>query len=72
MNFLTDAKIEISLTVAPDGGHDVKRTIIGSFGVIVLAILSTMKLEPDFARAVEIAVRVYNDPSMPIDLKTKP
>ncbi len=72
MNLLTDAKIEILSTFTIDGGQDIKRTIIGSGGSLVLALVATMQLEPDFALCVEAAVRVYNDPSMPDDIKKKP
>jgi len=62
MNLLTDAVITIESKAAADGGHDVKRTILGSTQSIVLALVATMQLEPDFAEAVKNAVSVYNDP----------
>jgi len=71
MNILTDAIIEIRSSAVSDGGRDVKRTILGSMPAVVLALVATMKLEKDFAKAVLSAVQVYNDPKMP-DLKKKP
>jgi hypothetical protein len=62
MNLLFDAVIQIDSHHAADGGHEVKRTILGSTQSIVLALVATMQLEPDFAEAVKSAVRVYSDP----------
>lgn len=65
MNLFTDAIIQIDSKAVPNGGHDVRRTIKGTTQSIVLAMVATMQLEPDFAQAVKQAVDVYNDPRMP-------
>jgi hypothetical protein len=62
MNLLTESAITISVKTTPDGGVDCKRTIIGSTASLVLALVSVMHLEPDFAEVVKTATRVYADP----------
>ncbi len=62
MNLLTEAKIEIETNVSPDGGIGVKRTILGSTGSLLFALVATMRLEPDFAEVLQSAVRMFSDP----------